>query len=113
MSVTTKLSIHTIGQVIKNIFSPRNNVPTPLGRWKLCENKNINLVIDYSNEDHCGTCSRHTIVQYHNPDTKIYETNKSNDNKSNDNKSNDNKSNDNELFSYDYQCLLSNNQEKV
>ena len=103
MSVTTKLSIHTIGQVIKNIFSPRNNLPTPLGRWKLCENKNINLVIDYSNEDHCGTCSRHTIVQYHNPDTKIYETNKSNDNKSN----------DNELFSYDYQCLLSNNQEKV
>ena len=102
MTIKIKNNIY-IGQVVKNIFSPRNNLPTPLGRWKLCENKNINLVIDYSNEDHCGTCSRHTIVQYHNPDTKIYETNKSNDNKSN----------DNELFSYDYQCLLSNNQEKV
>ena len=28
----------------------------PLGRWAICKNKNTNLVVDYSNEDHCGPC---------------------------------------------------------
>ena len=101
---STMLIVNTNGVITSSVFVPRKDKLIELDNKLLNNlNKNINLVIDYSNEDHCGTCSRHTIVQYHNPDTKIYETNKSNDNKSN----------DNELFSYDYQCLLSNNQEKV
>ena len=28
----------------------------PLGRWAISKNRNTNLVVDYSNEDHCGPC---------------------------------------------------------
>jgi len=39
------------------------NKPQPmhLGRWKLNQPNKINLKIDYSNEDHCGTCSEYII----------------------------------------------------
>jgi len=36
----------------------QENIPLPLGRWKLetCNNR-TNQKIDSSNEDHCGTCA--------------------------------------------------------
>jgi len=36
----------------------QKDIPLPLGRWKLetCHQK-TNQKIDYSNEDHCGTCA--------------------------------------------------------
>ena len=94
MSVSTKLSLRTVGNIVKNVFQNNSYTPTPLGRWKLCENKNINLVIDYSNEDHCGTCSRHTIIQNQAriSTTQVFD--------------------DNEMFSYDYICLTANSPNK-
>ena len=39
--------------IIRNFF--KGSKPVPLGRWQL--NNQINLKIDLSNEDHCGTCA--------------------------------------------------------
>ena len=61
MSLASKSPLHAIVKIFSNVLKPHSNVPTPLGRWKVCENKNINLVVEYSNEDHCGTCSSHTL----------------------------------------------------
>lgn len=37
----------------------RNNI-TPLGRWKIVTNKTqLDLKINYANEDHCGVCSEY------------------------------------------------------
>jgi hypothetical protein len=34
----------------------------PLGRWKIEKsNKQINKIIDLSNEDHCGTCLQYAL----------------------------------------------------
>jgi hypothetical protein len=44
-------------QFTKKIFVNHNTIQ-PLGRWQVKKNdKNIDLMIDYANEDHCGTCS--------------------------------------------------------
>mgnify|MGYP003688509869 CR=1 FL=1 len=65
MSVNTRITFNHIGYIVKNAFMSKNiSRPTPLGRWKIDHQKNINLIIDYSNEDHCGTCS-HYITQKH------------------------------------------------
>ena len=46
----------------------KNNKPsyiTPLGRWAIHDNLNHKkLKIDYSNQDHCGTCAEYIIPQY-------------------------------------------------
>ena len=45
-------------KIFRNFFNYK--ITTPLGRWKLKDSdKNINLTIDYSNEDHCGTCAQY------------------------------------------------------
>lgn len=103
MSLASKSSLHAIVKIFSNVLKPHSNQPTPLGRWKLCENKNINLVVDYSNEDHCGTCSSHTL------------NNEIHSNITNKNAITNQKESvviDNDLYSYDYICLMSNSQEK-
>ena len=54
MSVSTRLTVSHLFNVFKSL-GPRKNVP--LGRWKVCKNKNTGLIVDYSNIDHCGTCN--------------------------------------------------------
>ena len=44
MSIATKFSLNTFGNIVKNILRPCNNLQTPLGRWKLCDKKNIGSV---------------------------------------------------------------------
>ena len=66
MSLASKSSLHAIVKIFSNVLKPHSSRPTPLGRWKLCENKNINLVVDYSNEDHCGTCGDYIISKRNN-----------------------------------------------
>lgn len=103
MSLASKSPLHAIVKIFLNVLKPHSNLPTPLGRWKVCENKNINLVVDYSNEDHCGTCSSHTL------------NNEIHSNIINKNAIANQKESvviDNDLYSYDYICLMSNNQEK-
>ena len=87
MSVSTRINLRNVVNIVKNLFQIAPP-PTPLGRWKICENKNINLVIDYANEDHCGSCSQY-VIQVRN-------------------KQNNKNDTENELYSYDYECLLSN-----
>ena len=103
MSLASKSPLHAIVKIFSNVLKPHSNLPTPLGRWNVCENKNINLVVDYSNEDHCGTCSSHTL------------NNEIHSNIINKNAITNQKESlviDNDLYSYDYICLMSNNQEK-
>ena len=48
-----------ITNIIKIFFSKEIK---PLGRWKIEKsNKQINKIIDLSNEDHCGTCSQYAL----------------------------------------------------
>jgi len=54
MSIPSRVTVSHIFSVIKSLGTTRN---TPLGRWKVCKNKNSDLIVDYSNVDHCGTCS--------------------------------------------------------
>ena len=54
MSIPSRVTVSHIFSLIKSLRSTRN---TPLGRWKVCKNKNSGLIVDYSNVDHCGTCS--------------------------------------------------------
>jgi len=58
MSVTTRITIHNIGNIMRNVISRNSNTVVPLGRWGISKNEKArNLTIDYSNEDHCGACS--------------------------------------------------------
>lgn len=89
MLVSTRLNLRNVVNIVKNLFHIAPP-PTPLGRWKIYENKNISLVVDYANEDHCGSCSQYSI------DIR------------NQIKKKDEFYNENNLYSYDYECLLSN-----
>ena len=63
-----------------------------MGRWNLCNNKNIGLVVDYSNEDHCGTCSSHGLKNIDQQNVRNMD--------------------DSEMYTYDYICMITNIQEK-
>ena len=108
MSVSSKTPLHAMVKIFSNVLKPHSNLPTPLGRWKLCENKNINLVVDYSNEDHCGTCSSHTLNDETIPIRGIRPIKKKNVI----NNQKETGTIENEIYSYDYICLISNSQEK-
>lgn len=49
---------------IKNVLisALKGHQKVPLGRWSICTNKNTNLVVDYSNEDHCGPCGTYVKI---------------------------------------------------
>jgi hypothetical protein len=53
MSTATRITISHLKNVL---LSAGTTVKTPLGRWSVHKNKNHGLVVDYSNEDHCGSC---------------------------------------------------------
>ena len=56
---------HIKDVIVSAIKGPQK---TPLGRWAICKNKNTNLVVDYSNEDHCGPCGTYikTVTENNN-----------------------------------------------
>ena len=53
MSIPTRITMSHLLHVIK---SAGKHTPTPLGRWARHKDISRGLVVDYSNEDHCGTC---------------------------------------------------------
>ena len=61
MSVSTRITLTHLRGIIKNVFNDRT--VTPLGRWKIKDKEISNLVVDYSNEDHCGTCTTYAMRQ--------------------------------------------------
>ena len=54
MSVAKRISLAHIKDICTSIWTKKHIYP-PLGRWSI-DKKNLNLVIDYANEDHCGSC---------------------------------------------------------
>ena len=62
MSVSTRITLTHLRGIIKNVFNDRT--VTPLGRSKIKDKENVNLVVDYSNEDHCGTCAQYINNKY-------------------------------------------------
>jgi len=62
MSIPNRITLTHIRDVIKNAFMYNTKI-TPLGRWQITD-KNINLVVDYSNEDHCGACTQYINNKY-------------------------------------------------
>jgi hypothetical protein len=61
---------------IKNVLvsAAKGHQKLPLGRWGTCQSKNTNLVVDYSNEDHCGPCGMYVkIVNEKNTQQKLDE----------------------------------------
>tara|TARA_B100001057_G_scaffold293755_1_gene293836 strand:- start:3429 stop:3704 length:276 start_codon:yes stop_codon:yes gene_type:complete len=91
MSVPTRITFKHVATLFRSIIEKDNN-KVLLGRWGLTENKNTNLVIDYSNEDHCGTCSQYALQKQ-----KIEKKSQCDD----------------ELFKYEFEYLSANTQQKV
>lgn len=63
MSVNTKGGIDVVANVIKNLFR-RDSTRLALGRWRAHTTYQKDLKVDYSNEDHCGTCSQYRMSKY-------------------------------------------------
>jgi hypothetical protein len=53
MSVVGRITFSHIRDVIKRLG---NNTRPPLGRWLLKKDNQIARIVQYANEDHCGTC---------------------------------------------------------
>jgi hypothetical protein len=75
MSIATRITISHLKHVIVNAGKKVN---TPLGRWSshINKNKNQGLIVDYSNEDHCGSCGDY-IKNKRYGDKKIHNANDS------------------------------------
>lgn len=56
MSIPTRITMSHLLHVIK---TAGQNTPPPLGRWARHKDISRGLVVDYSNEDHCGTCGHY------------------------------------------------------
>jgi len=90
MSVTTRITIHNIGNILRNVISRNSNTVVPLGRWGISKNENArNLTVDYSNEDHCGSCNSYMLEKMD---------------------INNSKSPDDEMFYYEYANMNINSQ---
>ena len=57
MSVANKITLLHLKNVFINLF--QKNKPIPLGRWNIHKDNKQKLVVNYSNEDHCGTCAQY------------------------------------------------------
>tara|TARA_Y100000389_G_scaffold202427_1_gene247669 strand:- start:3001 stop:3264 length:264 start_codon:yes stop_codon:yes gene_type:complete len=61
MSIPARsFTMNTI-QIVKNIFTQTTHSNVKLGRWGVGTHSKSGLIVDYSNEDHCGTCSQYIL----------------------------------------------------
>lgn len=90
MSIPTRITISHLKHVLLNAS---NKSITPLGRWSSHANKNHGLIVDYSNEDHCGSCGDYINSKRYN-DTKIHNINNNN--------------NMNDLYEMEYSSMMVN-----
>ena len=57
MSIPARsFTMNTI-QIVKNIFTQTTHSNVKVGRWGVGTHSKSGLIVDYSNEDHCGVCS--------------------------------------------------------
>ena len=59
MIVSNKITGSVVYNILKNVLTRDKHRATVLGRWGAHTTKQNDLKIDYSNEDHCGTCSQY------------------------------------------------------
>lgn len=59
MIVSNKITGSVVYNILKNVLTRDKHQVTVLGRWGAHTTKQNDLKIDYSNEDHCGTCSQY------------------------------------------------------
>lgn len=57
MSYINRITFSHIKNICSSLF--KKDKITPLGRWSVNKNKNHNLIVDYANEDHCGSCGEY------------------------------------------------------
>ena len=66
--------------IIKNIIQREpSNLHKPVGRWRIEKtNKQLNMKIDLSNEDHCGPCGQYALkkIEIQDKDKKIQDKDK-------------------------------------
>lgn len=70
MSIAKRITISHIKDVLTSAFL-RPSTKYPLGRWNINTDRKAGLVVDYSNEDHCGSCAEYIIKKRE--DTLVYE----------------------------------------
>ena len=58
MSTAGRVTLSHIKDVLIYAFFTKNP-QMKLGRWAINKNHRTGLVVDYSNEDHCGTCGEY------------------------------------------------------
>ena len=58
MSLSTKITFSHVAKIFKSAIIEKPK-PVPWGRWSLDNKKYAHLIVDYSNEDHCGTCAQY------------------------------------------------------
>jgi len=54
MSIPSRITFSHIANVIRSCGQTSQ---VPMGRWAMRSKEQTSLVVDYSNQDHCGTCS--------------------------------------------------------
>ena len=85
MSIPSRITLSHIANVIRT-SSQTSRVP--MGRWATTRSKEQTaLVVDYSNQDHCGTCSHYI-------NTKLLKNKEMNNN--------------NNIFDIEYTYMVSN-----
>jgi hypothetical protein len=57
MSVSNRVTFTHIKKLFLSLGSTPK--PVPLGRWGHTKENQIAIIVDLSNEDHCGTCSNY------------------------------------------------------
>lgn len=62
MLVSNKINGTVVFNILKNALT-QNNKALVLGRWAVHNSSQNNLKVDYSNEDHCGTCSQYIQIK--------------------------------------------------
>lgn len=61
MSIPSRsVTMNTI-QIVKNVFTQTTHSSVKLGRWGVSTQYKSGLIVDYSNEDHCGSCSQYIL----------------------------------------------------
>tara|TARA_B100001287_G_C22685484_1_gene533218 strand:- start:1134 stop:1409 length:276 start_codon:yes stop_codon:yes gene_type:complete len=61
MSIPNGITLRHIKSVFINCL--QTHKPIPLGRWNIHKDNKLNLVVNYSNEDHCGTCAEYIQIK--------------------------------------------------
>ena len=59
MPLLNRFTFAPLMKAAKKMTGQKTDKAVTLGRWGLYPDKNTDLVVDYSNEDHCGTCAQY------------------------------------------------------